>query len=521
MLILWLSLLLPLINGYKILVYAPKFAYSHLHFLGSIADTLVRSGHDVVMFVPELDPLLKSNGSTLARSIVKPFRLRDVSVRDSFRKDLWNKKGESLMQIFALISRLSKEQAEQCRAVLADEKILNELRSEHFDLGITEFWIGCGFAVFDKIGLKNFVGAFATGLMELMGAEIGLDFQPSYMTTQFSKYSDRMSYTERAGNLMTFLIASAMRKFYSSPIFEEAVDPYFKKGFNLKEKMESCSFIFVNSDELLAFPQPINHKVVYVGGIAVRQPKLLTKKFQNTLESASDGVVLVSFGTIVRSAEMPKEVKDSFLAVFRNFSKVKFIWKYENENDTKDDPPNLIRKQWIPQTDLLAHRNLRAFITHGGLNSITEAVNAGVPLIVIPFFGDQQKNAQTIKKRGVGIIVDRFDLSEETITAALQAVLSERYQLRAKHLAKMIHSKPLTPQERVVKYTEFAAEFGPITNFNSAALTLNVFQFYLLDILIPFAGIAILSLYFILKFMARILRFVLRQFSSVGKTKQD
>ncbi|MFH4980137.1 hypothetical protein AB6A40_006846, partial [Gnathostoma spinigerum] len=475
MLILWLSLLLPLINGYKILIYSPKFAYSHLHFFGSIADTLVRSGHDVVMFVPELDPLLKSNGSTLARSVVKPFRLNDSSKSDNFRKDLWNKKWESFAQIFVLFSKYTKEQAEQCRAVLADEKILNDLRAEHFDLGITEFWIGCGFAVFDKIGLKNVVGAFATGLIELMSAEIGLNFQPSYMTTQFSKYSDKMSYIERAGNLMTFLIALAMRNFYSDSIFGEAVGPYIRKGFNLKEKMESCSFIFVNSDELLAFPQPINHKVVYIGGIAVKQPKPLSEKLQYTLESASDGAVLVSFGTIVTSGDMPREVQDSFLAVFRKFSKVKFIWKYENESDTKDDPPNLIRRQWIPQTDLLAHRNLRAFITHGGLNSITEAVNGGVPLIVIPFFGDQWKNAQTIKKRGVGVIVDRFDLNEETITAALQTVLNERYQLRAKHLAKMIRSKPMTPQERVVKYTEFAAEFGPITNFNPASLTLNVF----------------------------------------------
>ncbi|MFH4978077.1 hypothetical protein AB6A40_004786 [Gnathostoma spinigerum] len=521
MLILRLSLFLPLISGYKILIYAPKFAYSHLHFLGSIADTLVRSGHDVVMFVPELDPLLKSNGSTLARSVVKPFRLNDTSKSDSFKKTVWIRNWESLAQIFALFSIFAKEQAEQCRAVLADEKILDGLRAEHFDLGITEFWTECGFAVFDKIGLINIVGALATGLMEFMNAEIGLDFQPSYMTTQFTKYSDKMSYMERVDNLITFLIALAMRNFYSASIFDQAVGPYIRKDFSVKEKMKSCSFIFVNSDELLAFPQPINHKIVYVGGIAVKQPKPLSEKLQYTLESASDGAVLVSFGTMVSSADMPKEMEDSFLAVFRKLSKVKFIWKYENESDTKDDPPNLIRRQWIPQMDLLVHRNLRAFITHGGLNSITEAVNVGVPLMVVPLFGDQWKNAQAIKKRGVGVIVDRRDLSEETITTALEALLSERYQLRAKHLAKMIRSKPMTPQERVVKYTEFAAEFGPITNFNPASLTLNVFQFYMLDILIPFIVFALIFLYFIFRLVVWTLRCILHQSSSIGKAKEE
>lgn len=36
------------IQTYKILVYSPQFASSHVNFMGTIADVLVQGGHDVV-----------------------------------------------------------------------------------------------------------------------------------------------------------------------------------------------------------------------------------------------------------------------------------------------------------------------------------------------------------------------------------------------------------------------------------------------------------------------------------------
>ena len=46
--ILFLLLAFSNVNSYKILVYSSKFGYSHMNFLGSMADTLHRAGHDVV-----------------------------------------------------------------------------------------------------------------------------------------------------------------------------------------------------------------------------------------------------------------------------------------------------------------------------------------------------------------------------------------------------------------------------------------------------------------------------------------
>ena len=49
----------------------------------------------------------------------------------------------------------------------------------------------------------------------------------------------------------------------------------------------------------------------------------------------------------------------------------------------------------------------------------------------------------------------------------------------------MIRGTPLETEERVVKYTEFAAQFGPDLNLDMYGRHLNFLQFYCLDIIIP------------------------------------
>lgn len=43
-----LILLVEFITSYKILIFSPRLGYSHVNFMGRIADILVEAGHDVV-----------------------------------------------------------------------------------------------------------------------------------------------------------------------------------------------------------------------------------------------------------------------------------------------------------------------------------------------------------------------------------------------------------------------------------------------------------------------------------------
>lgn len=84
-------------------------------------------------------------------------------------------------------------------------------------------------------------------------------------------------------------------------------------------------------------------------------------------------------------------------------------------------PANTIVVEYAPQRELL--RRAAVAITHGGLNSVMEALEAGVPLIAIPITGDQFGVAARVTYREVGESVPAAECSGARIGAALRKVL--------------------------------------------------------------------------------------------------
>lgn len=60
-----------------------------------------------------------------------------------------------------------------------------------------------------------------------------------------------------------------------------------------------------------------------------------------------------------------------------------------------------------------AHPNLVAFLTHGGINSITETLNIGKPIITVPVFGDQMRNGILAERAGFGKMLTIPDITVE------------------------------------------------------------------------------------------------------------
>lgn len=69
---------------------------------------------------------------------------------------------------------------------------------------------------------------------------------------------------------------------------------------------------------------------------------------------------------------------------------------------------------------------MKAFITHAGILSTIEAVDAGVPAIAIPLFGDQYGNAAALQDAGVAAIVSYQDLKKQYLLDAVNQVLDPK-----------------------------------------------------------------------------------------------
>lgn len=159
---------------------------------------------------------------------------------------------------------------------------------------------------------------------------------------------------------------------------------------------------------------------------------------------------------------------DALLKVFARLPQ-RVIWKWETE-DIQGLPENVLVLRWLPQYDLLHHPNCVAFITHGGLLSLTEAVEAGVPLVVIPVLGDQPGNAAYAKRAGIAEALAIHDLEEERLYEALVKVLTPEMRARAKAFSRLWRERPVSPMDEAVHYIERVARYGQLNMSSQSRL---------------------------------------------------
>ena len=83
-------------------------------------------------------------------------------------------------------------------------------------------------------------------------------------------------------------------------------------------------------------------------------------------------------------------------------------------------PDGWLVRDYLPQVRLLSAARLG--VTHGGNNSVTEAVGQGVPLLVLPFSTDQFAGAAAIERAGFGRALDPNRADVDELAAALRTV---------------------------------------------------------------------------------------------------
>ncbi len=84
---------------------------------------------------------------------------------------------------------------------------------------------------------------------------------------------------------------------------------------------------------------------------------------------------------------------------------------------------NMVGAEFLPQTSLLPQVDL--VITHGGNNTVTEALHFGVPMVVLPVFWDQYDNAQRVHETGFGRRLSTYEHSPDELRGAIDELLAD------------------------------------------------------------------------------------------------
>jgi MGT family glycosyltransferase len=86
-------------------------------------------------------------------------------------------------------------------------------------------------------------------------------------------------------------------------------------------------------------------------------------------------------------------------------------------------PENFELRQFVPQVPVLSQASL--FLTHGGMNSVSEALWHEVPLLVFPQHGDQHLVAARVAELGAGLTLRPPDIEPGKLREMADRVLCE------------------------------------------------------------------------------------------------
>uniref|UniRef100_A0A0N5CDL1 glucuronosyltransferase n=1 Tax=Strongyloides papillosus TaxID=174720 RepID=A0A0N5CDL1_STREA len=503
------SLLFSYINGYKILLFNPKMGHSHVNFMSQMTKLLVNAGHDVTVLSSNIDDTLKDPYYQPGKIYyTEPDPTMVQMARDPNQvKTMW-KSTHDISGQQKIFNTFLKALRYQGISTLNDKELEKFVMEQKFDVAIAEAMYCFIFGLFKHWKIETTIVATSSVLFDTYYPMFGIPFPASYVPSAIIGYSDKMSYKERAINLLTFLFFENFSGLFSRyTTLEDVFDEKFGAGFyNAYKIMTNASFVLINSNPFLDIPTPKSPKMIEISGIGIPKPKPVNKEFDEILNKRNK-TILISFGSVAKSTYMDQEMKDEILKTIQNFPDITFIWKYETPEDGHGSGiKNLVLSKWVPQNDLLNDERLTLFITHGGMGSTTEVAFSNVPALAVPIFGDQMRNAKLLERLDIGLVVEKDILRDsKKFSQKLSEVLNDsKYKINSIKTAEMLRNRPVSSEDLLIKHVEFACKFGKLPRLDLASKDMGVIEYYNLDIIVPFLTVCTLIIYVTIKIICKV-----------------
>ena len=197
--------------------------------------------------------------------------------------------------------------------------------------------------------------------------------------------------------------------------------------------------------KLAPFPMPLRHPDSPFGPTARRiKPLVFSESTDDALpawmDALPDGpIVHASLGTVSDRPELLRAIIDGLAG--EPLTLVLATGPLKDPAAFDPLPPNVRAAAYIPHGPLLPR--CEAIITHAGAGTLIASISAGLPMVMVPLFGDQPPNAEQAAAAGAGIVIDQAQLTPESVRDATRTVLSDRgYRDRVSALRREIDELP-------------------------------------------------------------------------------
>ncbi|XP_028166367.1 UDP-glucuronosyltransferase 2B15-like isoform X1 [Ostrinia furnacalis] len=473
------------IEGYKVLVAFPLPVRS-LNLLGEgLVRHLLNAGHEVTYITayPFKDPP-KKNFRQIDLSSVKSVFANQNKLNTGYMMN--NRHTNDIYYVQELALNCAK-------ATFADQNLQKLLQdtSESFDVVIadlleTEIYAGLS-AVYDC----PMVWLYSMGAHSVALRLVDQPANPAYASDYLTGHIPPLTFVQRVEQLWAHVQWYFLKWFFIQPeetvLYQRTFEPLLaKRGRPLPDYQEliyNASLMFSNEHNALGNVPAIPQNFRFVGGFHIEDPpKALPQDLQAIMDLSKHGVIYFSMGSTWQSKDIPESVTRGLLNMFGELKET-VLWKYEE--NLPNLPPNVKIVQWAPQHSILAHPNLRMFISHGGLLSSTEALHFGVPTIGIPVMFDQYINVNKAVSSGYALSAELSDDLPNTLRPLIREMLDNPiYRQKAKQSSMIYHDRPVTAGKELVHWTEHVIKTKGAPHLRSPALRIPVYQKLYLDLLL-------------------------------------
>ncbi|CAK1555943.1 unnamed protein product [Leptosia nina] len=458
--------------GYKILCFHPIPSKSHFHLVTGIVHPLVKAGHEVT-FVTVFPEAVKDKSKNL--------RVVDLSHHKKFLEYIDMSDPKVTMTDVQMLSYNLSVSLVQTPAV--QDMMVNE----QFDAIVTEWFfteIEAGYAAVQGVPWILLSGnVYHSQVEQIVDAVRSLPILPGI----HSRNQLPLTFWQRVQNTLFYCLMS-FDEWRSYSVFKAEYEKHFgaiaaARGVPLppfEDVHRNVSIVLSDSHPSFspAISKPPN--VIEIAGyhIDANIPDL-PKDLQDILDSSTHGVIYFSMGSVLKATALKEKTRKELIEVFGSLKQT-VLWKFDETFENL--PKNIHVRSWMPQSSILAHPNVKVFITHGGLLSTLESLQYGVPLLAIPVFADQPHNAARSVQTGQAVQVQYSpDMAPKVKEALFELLRNDSYSKKAKYLSKLFKNRLNKPSELITHYIELAIETKGALHLRSIVKYYKWYEYLMLD----------------------------------------
>ncbi|XP_011629710.1 UDP-glucuronosyltransferase 1-9-like [Pogonomyrmex barbatus] len=479
-------------DGYRILGMFPLHGKSHWIMQEALMKALAKRGHQVDVFThfPQKKPIPNYTDISLKGSL--PQVVNNVTATEVL--------GFSTPSIAKLVEMAGTNICELLNHPKLQDLIKNPPQDPPYDIIILELFAAPCYLAFARHLKVPMVGTVASVFHDWLNEVSANPMGTAYVPSMFSMHNQHMNFKERLTNFLLSHYLSWQMHYYTNIQLKYVKEHFGIDVPHIKDLYSDISLYLVNSHHTLNGIRAMTTNVIEVGGLHLSDDDdPLSPEVQKWLDESKDGCIYFTFGSMVRIETFPKEIVQQFYASFEKIAPVRVLMKVAKKEDLLPGlPKNVMTQSWFPQISVLKHKNIRAFITHGGMFGTQEAIYCAVPMIGIPLFGDQRVNIKNYVNKKVAISLNSVtEVTEETLTSAINNILKDpSYRKNIQKLSKLFLDRPTSAVNTSVFWVEYVAKYGNI--LQSPAMRLYWWQQNLLDIYALILVVTITVLYVVL-----------------------